>query len=111
MLLDTHAKRTAEKVLLLTEALRQALVNDRADEFSGLFKSRQDAIDQLETMDIDSGARALLERATESEAELMKQLQRTQASATRELIHMFAGTRNVKAYKNKSEPVGLQLTG
>ena len=111
MLLDTPAKRTAERLLLLTESLRDALAHDRTEEFGGLFKSRQETIDQLGTMDVDSSARAMLERAKTSDAELMKQLQRTQATATRELIQMFAGSRNVQAYRSKSELASFQRTG
>lgn len=111
MPLDTPAKRTAERILLLTESLRDAVKNDNSDEFGGLFNSRQEAIDQLATMEIDSAARALLERVTESENGLMSQLHKTQAGATRELIQMFAGSRNVQAYKSSPDAAVFQRTG
>ena len=62
-------------------------------------------------MEIDSGARAMLERVAVSEAELMKQFQKNQATTTRGLIDMFSGSRNVQVYKNKTGQAGFQRTG
>ena len=99
MLLETSAKASAERLLLLTEALIDALAGDRPDELNGLLDSRQKVIGQLATMDIDSAAAAVLKLATKAERRLLAEMRRSQAAVTSSLIETYAGERNVRAFR------------
>lgn len=111
MQLETRARSAAEKLLLLTEALSEALMNDRFEEVAGLISSRQDVLDQLGTMKIDAMAGAVLERVAKVEADLVSLMRRTQTDATNELAKHFQGTKQVKAYRGAHDPRRLLRTG
>lgn len=110
MLLETTAKATAERLLLLTDALVATVVGDSPGEMDGLLQSRQAVIDQLAAMDVDSAAAAVLELVAKSEGRLMAEMQRAQASVTSALIGTYSGRRNVRAYRGASTSV-FQRTG
>ncbi len=111
MLPETRAKLTAERLLLLTESLGEALVAERYDEVPGLIASRQSALDQLGTMKIDAMARAILERVTKVESDLVTLMRRTQSEDMNELARHFQGAQQVKAYRNPHDPRRLLRTG
>lgn len=104
--LETSAKASAERLLLLTEAMIDAVARDRPDELNGLLDSRQKVIDQLATMDIDSVAAAVLELATKAERRLLAEMRRSQAAVTRSLIETYARERKVRALPRRRD-VGL----
>ncbi len=111
MPLDTRARATVERLLLMTEALSDAVLNDRLDELPGLFDSRQGVLDQLGTMEIDSAAIAILKSVAAAERDLIALIQRTQGAATQDMAQLFAGMRQVRAYRNAPSHKGLQRTG
>jgi len=74
----TSAKACAERLLLLTETLIDAVAADSPDELNGLFQTRQEVIEQLATMDLDPGAEAVLELATKAERRLLTEMHRSQ---------------------------------
>jgi hypothetical protein len=98
--LETRARFAAERLLVLTEALADAIVSDRADEVPALMASRQSVLDQLATMDIDAAARAVLERVWKSDAELTALTRRAQGQFVAELATLVTGTRSVQAYRS-----------
>ena len=110
MLLETSAKAAAERLLLLTEALIDAVAADRPDELNGLLQSRQQVIEQLATMDIDPAAAGVMELATKAERRLMAEMHRSQAAVTSELIGTYTGQRNVRAYRGAATSA-FQRTG
>jgi ribosomal protein S6 len=110
MPLETRAKVAAERLLLLTEAINEAMLNDRVDEIDGLLQSRQAVVDQIGTMDIDAVASAILAKVATAEADLVAMMLRTQGEATKELARQFSGNKSVKAYQG-STPKRLLRTG
>ena len=100
MPIETSAKASAERLLLLTETLIDAVAADRPDELNGLLQSRQEVIEQLATMVVDAGAAAVLELATKAERRLLTEMHRSQAAVTGALIETYAGERNVRAYRS-----------
>jgi hypothetical protein len=109
--LETRARIAAERLLLLTEAVGEAVLNDRLDEIPGLLASRQSSLDQLATMKLDAAALAVLERVREAERDLESLIGRSQGTLTRELTDMFSGSRQVKAYRQAVPSRHLQRTG
>ncbi len=111
MPLETRARVTAERLLLMTEALSDAVLNDRLDELPGLIASRQSVLDQLSTMTLDAPTIAILERVIVAERDLLSMVQRSQGMATQEMAQLFSGMRQVRAYRNAPAPTSLQRTG
>ncbi len=111
MPLDTRAKIAAERLLLMTEALSDAVLHDRTDELQGLIASRQAVLDQLGTMRIDAPAIAILESVATAERNLISLIQRTQGVATQDMAKLFSGMRQVRAYRNAPSHSGMQRTG
>lgn len=111
MQLETRARVAAERLLLLTEAVADAVLNDSLEELPGLLDSRQSILDQLDTMSLDAAAIAILERVTCSERDLITMVQRSKGVATQEMAQLFSGMRQVRAYRNSSIGQGLQRTG
>ena len=107
---ETSAKASAERLLLLTEALIEAVTADRPDELNGLLDSRQTVIEQLATMDVDSAAAAVLKLATKAERRLLAEMRRSQAAVTNSLIESYARRRNVRAYRGAGTSA-FQRTG
>lgn len=99
MLLETTARKVAERILLLTMSLQEAVRNGETEQLTGLLNSRAEALRDLETMDIDSGAAAILQKVRSEEAELMKELKRGQAGLTNELIRSFTDTKSAQVYR------------
>jgi hypothetical protein len=111
MPLETRAKVAAERLLLMTEALADAVLNDRTDEFQGLLTSRQAVLDQLGTMSLDAPSMAILASVATAERNLISLIQRTQGAATQDLAKLFSGMRQVRAYRNAPSTSGMQRTG
>ena len=107
---DASAKASAERLLLLTEALIDTVAGDRQDELGGLLQSRQDVIERLATMDIDPAAAATMEHVTKSEQRLMEEMRRSQAALTSALIQTYSKERNVRAYRGVATSA-FQRTG
>lgn len=111
MPLETPARVAAEKLLIITEAMGEAVVNDRFEELSGLLASRQTVLDQLGTMNLDAPAIAVLERVAVSERNLISLIQRTQGEATQDLVKLYSGMKQVRSYRNAAQSNGLLRTG
>ena len=99
MLLETTARKVAERILLLTMSLQEAVRDGETEQLSELLSSRAEALRDLEAMDIDSAASAILERVRSEETVLMKLLQQGQAGLTNELIRSFTDTRSAQVYR------------
>lgn len=100
---ETRASHIAEKLLLLTEALFDAVANDRLDEMSGILQSRQSVLNELEQIQLDVPAFAVLQRVAESEEAVLAVMERTSASTTQEMVLMFSGAKNLRAYSLPSQ--------
>ena len=111
MPLETPAKNAAERLLLLTETLNEAVLNERLEEIDGILASRQAVIDQIETLNIDSIAAAILAKVGEAEEDLIALMVRTQGEATTELVRLFSGSQQTKAYKRPPTRGRLLRTG
>lgn len=111
MPLETRAKLAAEKLLLLTESLNDAVLNARSEEIDGILTSRQLVLDQLGTMDIDSAAAALLSRVQDSELDLITLLRRSQSETTAELASLLSGSQKARVYKSPPKQGRLLQTG
>ena len=83
-------------------SLQEEVRNGETEQLNELLNSRAEALRDLETMDIDSGAAAILEKVRSEEAVLMKQLQRGQAGLTNELIRSFTDTRSAQVYRRSA---------
>ena len=99
MLLETAVRKVAERVLLLTLSLQEEVRNGETEQLNELLNSRAEALRELEAMDIDSGAAAILEKVRSEETLLMKLLQQGQAGLTNELIRSFTDTKSAQAYR------------
>ena len=99
MPLETTVRRVAERVLLLTMSLQEVASNGETDQLAELFNSRAEALHDLETMDIDSGAAAILDKVRSEELVLMRCLRQGQAELTNELIRSFSDTRSAQVYR------------
>ncbi len=111
MPLETRAKVAAERLLLMTEALSDAILNDRTDELQGLIDGRQAILDSLGTMKLDAPAVAVLECVATAERNLISLIQRTQGATTQDMAKLFSGMRQVRAYRNGPSHSGMQRTG
>jgi hypothetical protein len=109
--LETRARVCAERLLIVTEALADAVLKERYDEVTGLLASRQSMLDEIATMALDSPSLAILERVRESEEDLFAMLGRTQGALSGELTALHSGTRLVRAYRPTGPRAGLQRTG
>jgi hypothetical protein len=109
--LDTRAKTTAERLLILTESLADSILSDRVEETSELIVARQATLDQLGTMELDAAAMAILERVVVSERDLISLVQRTQGVATQDMVQLYAGMKQVRAYQRPQPSPGLSRTG
>lgn len=99
MLPESKSRLVAERLLLLTEALFDAVANDRLDEIGGILHSRQSAISELSMLPLDSLSIALLEKVQESEEAVLSVMERTSAATSHELVTMFSSSRQVRAYR------------
>ena len=112
MLLETTVRKVAERILLLTMSLQEAVRNGETEQLNELLSSRAEALRDLETMDIDSAASAILERVRSEETVLMKLLQQGQAGLTNELIRSFTDTRSAQVYRRGAgSGIALDQTG
>ena len=111
MPLETRAKVTAERLLLMTEALIDAVVNERTEELQGMIDARRREVGHLSTMDLDAPTLAILRRVQVAEEELISLMVRTQGSTLTDLANLFSGSKQVKAYKTTSQPRSMQRTG
>lgn len=102
MLHESKPRLIAERLLLLTEALFDAAANDRLDEVGGILQSRQVAINELDRLELDSFALAVLEKVRESEVNALAVMERTSAATANELVHMFKSTKKIRAYSKPS---------
>ena len=98
MLPESRARSVAERLLLLTEALFDAVANDRLDEIGGILQSRQAVITELNALQLDSLAFAVLAKVSESEQAVFAVMERTSAAATQEMVQMFSSAKSVRAY-------------
>ena len=97
--------------MILTESLADSILNDRAEETSELIIARQATLDQLGTMTLDAGAMAILKRVIASERDLISLVQRTQGVAMQDMVQLYAGMKQVRAYKRPQSSSGLMRTG
>lgn len=111
MPLDTPARIAAERLFILTEAVSDAVVNGRMDEVPALLASRQTELDRLGALEVDSLARAMLERVAASERDLISMLNRSKTDLSTELAQLFSGMRQVRAYRTQSQGNTLQRAG
>ena len=111
MPLDTPARNAAERLLILTEALSEAVLNDRFEELAELIRARQVVLDQLGSMKIDATAIAVLEHVVVSERDLISLVQRSSGEAVQQMAALFAGMKQVRAYRSPTAPKGLLRTG
>jgi hypothetical protein len=95
----------------LTEELSVCVLDGRLEEVGGILASRQALLDQLETMDIDAAAAALLAKTAESERHLLALLQRTQGEATAQLAALFKDNQKVRGYAPTAKQGRLLQTG
>lgn len=110
MPLEQSCKASVDRLLLLTEALIDAVACDRTDELTGLLQSRQAVIEQLGAKEIDPAGAAILELVTKSEKRLMAEMKRSQAAVTSSLIGTYSRERNVRAYRGAATSA-FQRTG
>jgi hypothetical protein len=111
MPLETRAKVTAERLLLMTEALIDAVVNERTEDLQGMIDARRREVAHLSTMDLDAPCLAILRRVQQAEEELLSLMLRTQGSTLTDLANLFSGSKQVKAYKPPSHRRSMQRTG
>ena len=112
MLLETTVRKVAERILLLTMSLQDAVRNGETEQLNELLNSRADALRDLEAMDIDSGAEAILEKVRSEETVLMKLLQQGQAGLTNDLIRSFTDTKSARVYRQGAgSGIALDQTG
>lgn len=99
MPLDTAVRKAAERILLLTMSLQEIVRAGNTEQLTELLNSRAEALQDLETMEIDSGAAAILVRVRSEEAVLMKQMQQEQAGLTNEMVRSFTDPKSAKVYR------------
>ncbi|HXH59826.1 MAG TPA: hypothetical protein VNI20_00555 [Fimbriimonadaceae bacterium] len=107
MPLESKARIAAERLLILTEALSDAVLNERYEDIRSLLESRQNAIDQMTTLTIDAPAQAVLQQVKKAEADLTALMVRSRESATQELVQLFSGARQIRAYTRQKRSQGL----
>lgn len=111
MPLETRARVAAERLLLMTESLIDAVVNERTDELPGMIDARKREVGHLSTMDLDAPTLAILKRVQAAEEELISLMVRTQGSTLTDLAGLFSGNKQVKAYRPSSQSRSMQRTG
>ncbi|MFW5697709.1 MAG: hypothetical protein ACOCX1_04030 [Fimbriimonadaceae bacterium] len=67
MPLETRASVTAQRLLLLTLSLEEALKSENLEEVESLLADRQNTLYTLSTQMLDSAAMAILEKVQEAE--------------------------------------------
>jgi hypothetical protein len=74
MPLETHASVTAQRLLLLTLSLEEALKSQDLEEVESLLADRQSTLNTLSTQVLDAAAMAILEKVQEAEPRINEKM-------------------------------------
>ena len=94
----------AQRLLLTTLALEDALGRESRHEIDCLVAQRQKLLDKLESLTLDSAAVAVLETVAAVEKRMLAKLEEARAAVADQLRNRQQVKRAVKAYKASSNP-------
>lgn len=98
--MPANAHDLAQRYLLLTQNLIEAVKTETSGTLNALFDARDETLDQLDTVTLDDAARSVLREALEKELELQAALGGEMTELRGVLTARFQEKRGVHGYRS-----------